>query len=185
MAKMIDDCIVENKLCPMEYWTTSTKKTDQIDNYNLKRSKDDPQTKKKHDPQTPKKGREADTEEEDGFIMISNKKAARSTPPIQARPAAPPARAAATTTPQRKTILNHRAISSPSDEDENDNDDDEVKENKVFTRVNEEEDYSDEGDEDSEASTESGLLIPRRRLTRELRALGVIPPRSTGTENQR
>jgi hypothetical protein len=42
--------------------------------------------------------------------------------------------------------------------------------------------YSDEGDEDSEATTEPGLLRPRPRLTRELRALGVIPPRSTGIE---
>jgi hypothetical protein len=29
---MIDDYIVENKLCPMEYWTTPTK----TDNYNLR-----------------------------------------------------------------------------------------------------------------------------------------------------
>jgi hypothetical protein len=50
------------------------------DNYNLRRKKDDPQ-RKKHDPQTTKKGREADNEEENGFIMVSNKKAAIRTPP--------------------------------------------------------------------------------------------------------
>jgi hypothetical protein len=32
MAKMIDDYIAENKLCPMEYWTTPTKRTDKTDN---------------------------------------------------------------------------------------------------------------------------------------------------------
>jgi hypothetical protein len=47
------------------------------------------------------------------------------------------------------------------------------------------EDYSDEADEDSEATTEPGLLRPKPRLTRELRALGVIPPRSTGTEESK
>jgi hypothetical protein len=31
MAKMIDDYIVGNKLCPMEYWTTPTKKTKKTD----------------------------------------------------------------------------------------------------------------------------------------------------------
>jgi hypothetical protein len=41
-AKMIDDYIVENKLCPIEYCTTPTKKTDKTDNYNLRRKKDDP-----------------------------------------------------------------------------------------------------------------------------------------------
>jgi hypothetical protein len=57
---MIDDYIVENKLCPMEYWTTptkntdKTKKTNKTDNYNLRRKKDDPQPQKKHDPQTQK-----------------------------------------------------------------------------------------------------------------------------------
>jgi hypothetical protein len=45
----------------------------------LRRKKDDPPTKKKHDPQTPHKGREVDNEEKDGFIMVSNKKAARRT----------------------------------------------------------------------------------------------------------
>jgi hypothetical protein len=49
MAKMINDYIVENNLCPMEYWTTPTKTTDKTDNYNLRRKKDDPQ-RKKHDP---------------------------------------------------------------------------------------------------------------------------------------
>jgi hypothetical protein len=100
--------------------------------------------------------------------MVSNKKAARRTPPTQARPLTI---AAVTATPQRTTVPNP-IISSPSDEDEDDNDDDEDKENRGFTRVNEEEDYSDEGDEDSEATTEPGLLRPRPRLTRELRALG-------------
>jgi hypothetical protein len=73
MAKMIDDYIVENKLCPMEYWTTPTNKTkttDKTDNYNLRRKKDDPQ--KKNDPQSKKEGSEADNEEEDEFIMVSN-----------------------------------------------------------------------------------------------------------------
>jgi hypothetical protein len=70
--------------------------------------------------------------------MVSHKKAARKTPQTQARPAAPPTRAAAPATPQRTTVLNPRVISSPSDED--DNDDDEDKENRGFTRVNEEED---------------------------------------------
>jgi hypothetical protein len=79
-GKMIDDYIVENKLCPMEYWTTPTKKTDKTDNYNLRRKKNDSQ-RKKHDPQRKKEGREAYNEEEDGFIMVSNKKAARRTPP--------------------------------------------------------------------------------------------------------
>jgi hypothetical protein len=64
---------IENKLCPMEYWTTHTTKTDKTDNYNLRRKKYDPQTQKKHDPQTQKKGREPDNEEEDGCIMVSNK----------------------------------------------------------------------------------------------------------------
>jgi hypothetical protein len=45
MAKIIDDYIIENKLCPMEYWTTPTKKTDKTDNCNLRRKKDAPQTK--------------------------------------------------------------------------------------------------------------------------------------------
>jgi hypothetical protein len=116
--------------------------------------------------------------------MVSNKKATRRTPPTQARPAAAHTRAA-TATPQRTTVPNTRVISSSSDEDEDDNDDDEDKENRGFTRVNEEEDYSDEGDEDSEATTEPGLLRPRPRLTRELSALGVIPPRSTGTEESK
>jgi hypothetical protein len=117
--------------------------------------------------------------------MVKNKKTKRMTPPTQARPAAPTARAAATATLQRTTVLNSRVISSPSDEDEVDSDDNEDKENRGFTRVNEEEDYSDEGDEDSEATTEPGLLRPRPRLTLELRALGMIPPRSTGTEESK
>jgi hypothetical protein len=150
MSKMIDDYIVENKLCPVEYWTTTTKKTDKktnkTDNYNLRRKKDNPWTQKKHDPQTQKKGREADNEEEYGFITVSHKKAARRTPPTQARPAASPIRAAATATPQRTTVLNPRVILSPSDEDKDVNDDDEEKENRGFAQVNEEEDYSDEGD---------------------------------------
>jgi hypothetical protein len=99
-----------------------------------------------------------------------------------ARPAEPPTRAAATATPQRTTVPNSRVISPPSVEDEDDNDDDEEKEKRRFTLVNEEEDYSDEGDEDSKATTEPGLLRPRPRLTRELRALGATTPRSTGTE---
>jgi hypothetical protein len=144
MTKMTDDYIVENKLCPMEYWTTPTKKADKTDNYSLRRKKDDPQIKKKHDPQTPKKGREADNEDEDGFIMI---KAARTTPPIHVR-------IAATATPPRTTVLNPRAISSPTDEDEDDNDDNEDKENRGFT-------------------------------VRDLRALGVIAPRSMGTEDSK
>jgi hypothetical protein len=151
--------------------------------------KDDPRKKedsqKKDDQQRKKEGREADNEEEDGFIMVSNKKAARRTPPTQATPAAPPIRAAAPVTPQRTTVPNSRVISSPSDEDEDDNDDNEDKENRGFTRVNEEEDYSYEGDEDSEATTEPGLLRPRPRLTWELRALGIIPPRSTATEESK
>jgi hypothetical protein len=97
----------------------------------------------------------------------------------------PPTRAAAIATPQRTTVLNPRVILSPSDEDEDDYDDDEDKENNGFKRVNEEEEYSDEVDEDSEATTEPGLLRPRPRLTRERRALGVIPPRSTGTEESK
>jgi hypothetical protein len=75
---MIDDYIVENKLCHKEYWKTPTKKTYKTDNHNLRRKKDDPQAMKNHDQQTPKKGREcreADNEEEDGFIMVINKKA--------------------------------------------------------------------------------------------------------------
>jgi hypothetical protein len=123
--------------------------------------------------------------QEDGFIMVSNKKAARRTPPTQAKPAAAPTRAAATATPQRTTLPNPIVISSPSDEDEDDNDDNEDKENRGFPRVNEEEDYSDEGDEDSKATTEPGLLRPRPRLTRELRALGATTPRSTGTEESK
>jgi hypothetical protein len=116
--------------------------------------------------------------------MVSNKKAARRTPPTQARPAAPP-NAAATATPQRTTVLNPRVILSPSDEDEDDNVGDEDKENRGFTRVNEEEYYSDEGDEDSKATTEPGLLRSRPRLTLELRALGVITTRSIGTEESK
>jgi hypothetical protein len=95
--------------------------------------------------------------------MVSNKKAARRTPPTQARPAAPPTRAAAIATPQRTTLRNPRVTLSPSDEDEDDNDEDEDKENRGFTRVNEEEDYSVEGDEDSEATTKPGLLRQRHR----------------------
>jgi hypothetical protein len=154
----------------MKYWTTPTKKTDRNDNYNLRRKKDDPERKKddpqrkKHDPQTTKKGREADNDEKDGFIMVRNKKAARRTQPTQARPAAPTTRAEATATPQRTTVVNPRVISSPSDEYEDDNDDDEDKENRGFTRVNEEEDYIDKGEEDSEATTEPGLQRPRPRL---------------------
>jgi hypothetical protein len=33
--------------------------------------------------------------------------------------------------------------------------------------------------------SQAGLLRPRPRLTQELRALGVIPPRSTGTEESK
>jgi hypothetical protein len=57
----------------MECWITPTKKTDKTDNYNLRRKKDDPQ-RKKHDPQRKKEGREADNEEEDGFIMVELKR---------------------------------------------------------------------------------------------------------------
>jgi hypothetical protein len=42
MAKMIDDYIVENKFCPMEYLKTptkKTKKTDKTDNYDLRRKR--------------------------------------------------------------------------------------------------------------------------------------------------
>jgi hypothetical protein len=42
MAKMIDDYIVENKFCPMEYLKTptkKTKKTDKTDNYDLSRKR--------------------------------------------------------------------------------------------------------------------------------------------------
>jgi hypothetical protein len=53
MENMIDDYIFETKLCPKEYWTTPTKKTDKTKNYMLRREKDDPQTQNKKDkPQT-------------------------------------------------------------------------------------------------------------------------------------
>jgi hypothetical protein len=86
--------------------------------------------------------------------MVLSRLAARRTPPMQARSAAEPTRAAATATPNRTTVP--RAISSHRGEDEDDNDDNEDKENRGFTRVNEEEDYSDELDDDSEATTEPG-----------------------------
>jgi hypothetical protein len=130
MPKMIDEHIVENKLCLMEYRTGKTdrngerkKKDKRTDNFILRR-KSVTHSRKKGDPQQPQKhtttraqtnkDREDENEDEEGFIVVSHKKVARRTPPTQERPTAPQTSCCAT--PQRATAVNPRVISSTSDD---------------------------------------------------------------------